>query len=86
MPISLCLYSATAEEGGHTHFKNAHVHVNPEPGMAVFFTYVDPNRQVTDNGMSMHAGCPVYKGAKKIITQWVRQGVNNEHPHSQFPL
>lgn len=80
------MFSATAEEGGHTNFKNARVHINPEPGMAVFITYVDLDKQVTDDGMTNHAGCPVYNGAKKIITQWVRHGVDNEHSHEHFPL
>jgi hypothetical protein len=39
-----------------------------------------------DSGMTIHAGCPVYEGTKKIVTQWIRYGVDQDHPYTEYPL
>lgn len=83
---TMILYCATPEEGGHTNFRNAQVHIDPEPGMALFITYINDQQQLVDDGMSLHTGCPVYEGAKKIVTQWIRHDVDKDHPHDQFSL
>lgn len=31
-------------------------------------------------GFTEHSGCPVYEGEKKIVTQWIRLGVDDENP------
>ena len=33
-----------------------------------------------DEGLTSHSGCPVYEGEKKIVTQWVRYGVDAQNP------
>ena len=63
---------------------NVGVHVAAKPGDAVFFSYVDPTTMTMDNGYTMHSGCPVYEGEKKIITQWIRYGVDEDHPYNSF--
>jgi hypothetical protein len=60
------------------------VHVKPEAGSAIFFSYIDPKTNIMDRGMTTHSGCPVYEGEKKIITQWVSLGVDSETTHSSF--
>lgn len=82
-PLSF-LSSTIPEVGGHTNFRNAAVHVKPTFGSAVFFSYIDPEALVMDNGFTEHSGCPVFEGEKKIVTQWVRYGVNAEHPWDSF--
>lgn len=37
-----------------------------------------------DNGFTEHSGCPVYEGEKKIVTQWIRLGVDDENPWDSF--
>ena len=37
-----------------------------------------------DTGFTEHSGCPVYEGEKKIVTQWVRLGVDQENPWDSF--
>lgn len=37
-----------------------------------------------DDGFTEHSGCPVYEGEKKIVTQWIRLGVDNETPWDSF--
>lgn len=81
---TMVMYCTIPEKGGFTNFQNANVHVKPNSGSAVFFSYFDPLTNVTDNGLTQHSGCPVYEGEKKIITQWVRYGVNTETPHNAF--
>ena len=64
---------------------NAGVHIKPEVGSAIFFSYIDPLTNLTDHGFTQHSGCPVYEGEKKIVTQWVRYGVNGSNrSHSRF--
>jgi len=29
-------------------------------------------------------GCPVFEGEKKIVTQWIRLGVDKENPWNSF--
>jgi hypothetical protein len=63
---------------------NSGVHVKPEMGSAVYFSYIDPATLVTDNGFTEHSGCPVLKGEKKIVTQWIRRGVDDANPWDSF--
>lgn len=77
---SMVMYCVTAESGGHTNFRNAGVHVKPVQYDAVFFSYIDPDTKTMDTGFTVHSGCPVFTGSKKIVTQWVRYGVSDEVP------
>jgi hypothetical protein len=81
---SLVMYCTIPEKGGHTNFQNAGIHVKPEVGSGLFFSYIDPATNGTDLGFTQHSGCPVYEGEKKIITQWVRYGVDAQTSHGSF--
>ena len=81
---TMVMYCDLPEVGGHTNFRNAGVHVNPEEGDAVFFSYIDPETKLTDKGFTEHSGCPVLVGEKKIVTQWIRLGVDDENPWDSF--
>ena len=37
-----------------------------------------------DRGETEHTGCPVYEGNKKIVTQWIRLGVNEERTYQTY--
>ena len=78
------MYSETADKGGHTNFRNSGVHIKPEFGSDIFFSYIDPETKLMDKGFTEHSGCPVFEGSKKIVTQWVRLGVDSEHPWNSF--
>jgi hypothetical protein len=78
------VHSAIPESGGHTNFRNVAVHVKPEVGTAVYFSYMDPATNLTDNGFTEHSGCPVYEGGKNIVTQWIRYGVDDESPWNSY--
>lgn len=69
---TLVMYCTIPEVGGHTNFRNANVHVKPRKGSGVFFSYIDPETKIMDNGFTEHSGCPVFEGEKKIVTQWIR--------------
>lgn len=81
---TMVMYCDVADRGGHTNFRNAGVHVKPEKGSAVFFSYIDPVTKTMDSGFTEHSGCPVFEGSKKIVTQWVRLGVDAENPWNSF--
>ena len=81
---TMVMYCDVAESGGHTNFRNSGVHVKPEKNAAVFFSYIDPAALIMDTGFTEHSGCPVYEGTKRIVTQWIRLGVDNENPWTSF--
>jgi len=81
---TMVMYCDIPEFGGHTNFRNAGVHVKPTTGGAVFFSYIDPDTRITDKGFTEHSGCPVLVGEKKIVTQWIRLGVDDENPWDAF--
>ena len=51
---------------------------------AIFFSYIDPETKITDTGFTEHSGCPVFEGEKKIVTQWIRLGVDEDSPWDAF--
>jgi len=81
---TMVMYCTIPEVGGHTNFRNAGVHVKPTTGGAVFFSYIDPDKRTTDKGFTEHSGCPVLEGEKKIVTQWIRLGVDDDNPWNSF--
>lgn len=81
---TMVMYCDIPEVGGHTNFRNAGVHVKPLKGSAVYFSYIDPEKRITDKGFTEHSGCPVLIGEKKIVTQWIRLGVDDENPWDSF--
>jgi len=81
---TIVMYCTVPEVGGSTNFRNSGVHVKPKPFSAVFFSYVDPDTMIMDNRFTEHSGCPVIEGEKKIVTQWVRLGVDKQSPWDSF--
>ena len=58
------------EEGGETHFTEVGIKIEPKPGVLLIWNNALPDG--TPNEGTMHAGTPVVKGAKYIITKWYR--------------
>ena len=80
---TMLLYCKVAAEGGGTTFQRANIVVNPKEGEAVFFSYVGADNTY-DRGLSEHSGCPIRKGRKLVVTQWLRKGVDHNDPHSNY--
>ncbi len=68
---TMICYLSAVESGGATEFPDAGFEVLPEPGRAVYFTYLDADGLV--DPMSLHGGAPVHAGEKWIVTQWCRE-------------
>lgn len=81
---TMVMYCDLPTDGGDTNFRNSYVHVKPQQYNAVFFSYIDPETMLMDRGFTEHSGCPVFEGIKRIVTQWVRLGVDEENPWSSF--
>ena len=81
---TVVMYCDMPEVGGATNFRNSGVHIKPKQYSATFFSYIDPKSMKMDSGFTEHSGCPVVEGEKKIVTQWVRLGVDNENPWNSF--
>jgi len=80
---TMVMYCTIPEIGGATNFMNSGVHVVARKGYGVFFSYMNSDK-VMDKGFTQHSGCPVISGSKKIVTQWIRDGVDNESPWNAF--
>jgi len=81
---TIVIYCTVPAIGGATNFRKSGLHVVPEEGSATFFSYVDPETMRMDDGFTEHSGCPVIEGEKKIVTQWVRAGVDRSNPWDSF--
>jgi len=81
---TMVLYCTIPEIGGATNFRNAGIHIKPKVGSGTFFSYIDPETMRMDLGFTEHSGCPVIQGEKKIVTQWIRLGVDDENPWDSF--
>lgn len=62
------------EEGGHTQFTNLGIGIEPKPGVLLIWNNALPDG--TPNQDTLHAGTPVIKGEKYIITKWYRTRQN----------
>ena len=58
------------EEGGETHFTDVGIKIEPKPGVLLIWNNALPDG--TPNEGTIHAGTPVVKGSKYIITKWYR--------------
>jgi len=81
---TMIMYCTTPLKGGSTNFLNAGIHVVATKGAATFFSYIGSDDFINDNGFTRHSGCPVIEGEKKIITQFFRVGVDDDHPWDFF--
>ncbi len=69
------LYLNDVEEGGETNFSTLQKTFTPQKGMAVVWKNSDGTG--TENPAALHAGLPVKKGKKVIITKWFRENPYN---------
>jgi prolyl 4-hydroxylase len=63
-------YLNAVEEGGDTHFTHVGIKLEPKPGVLMIWNNAHPDG--TPNVDTMHAGSPVVRGAKYVITKWYR--------------
>lgn len=81
---TVVMYCTIPEIGGATNFRKSGLHVVPEEGSATYFAYMDPDTFIMDDHWTEHSGCPVIEGEKKIVTQWIRHGVDKSNPWDSF--
>jgi prolyl 4-hydroxylase len=65
------IYLNHVEEGGETDFPQINTTFSPKKGMAVIWK--NSNGTGSENPASIHAGLPVIKGKKMIVTKWYRE-------------
>ena len=63
-------YLNAVEEGGHTAFPRLDIAVTPRPGTLLIWNNAD--REGTPNPWTTHAGTPVIRGTKYVLTKWYR--------------
>jgi prolyl 4-hydroxylase len=68
--ITAMAYLNPVEEGGATAFPHLGLSVEPKPGALLIWNNADPDGN--PNPWTIHAGMPVVRGVKYIITKWYR--------------
>ena len=63
-------YLNAVEEGGTTDFPRVDLSIPPQPGALLIWNNMKPDG--TPNPNAMHAGMPVVKGVKYVLTKWYR--------------
>jgi len=71
---TLVIYLNDVAEGGETIFPEVGISVAAKRGGAVYFRYMNNQRQL--DPLSLHGGAPVRRGEKWIATRWVRERAN----------
>jgi hypothetical protein len=80
---TVLLVCETPKLGGATAFPRHHdraLTLRPAAGDAVFFAYDEKARE------SLHAGCPVRDGVKRVVSIFLRDGVTASSPASHFDV
>ena len=67
---TLMVYLNEVEEGGNTDFPKVDISVPPQPGTLIMWSNVLANGK--PNMDTLHAGTPVVKGGKYVVTRWYR--------------
>jgi prolyl 4-hydroxylase len=65
-------YLNPVDAGGKTEFPRLGIAVEPRPGMLLVWNNADPDGN--PNPWTIHAGAPVGRGSKYVITKWYRCG------------
>jgi prolyl 4-hydroxylase len=68
---TLVVYLNDVPDGGETTFPEAGMSVAAKQGGAVYFRYMNGQRQL--DPLTLHAGAPVLAGDKWIMTKWMRE-------------
>lgn len=63
-------YLNEVKEGGGTHFVKLNIDIEPKPGVLLIWNNANPDG--SPNYDTLHAGTPVIKGTKYVITKWYR--------------
>lgn len=63
-------YLNAVEEGGSTDFTQIDLSIPPQPGALLIWNNMKPDG--TPNPKAMHAGTPVLRGMKYVLTKWYR--------------
>lgn len=69
---TMVIYLNEVEAGGDTGFPDVDLSVRPRPGSAVYFEYFNARGELDPR--CLHAGRPVERGEKWVVTKWLRQG------------
>lgn len=68
--ITAMIYLNQVEEGGATDFTNLSLSIEPKPGVLLIWNNADHSG--VPNPMTEHAGKPVVRGVKYVLTKWYR--------------
>ena len=71
---TMVMYCSAATRGGHTNFRNAGVHVKPVLASAIFFSYIDPETRIMDEGecatLTSYCACSPFAFFSQQLPAW----------------
>ncbi|KAK0063544.1 prolyl 4-hydroxylase subunit alpha-3 [Biomphalaria pfeifferi] len=73
--MTFLIYLSDVEMGGATIFPKVGISVSPQKNMALLWYNYSPAHEL--DILTEHAGCPVLKGQKWILTKWILPGKSN---------
>lgn len=89
--LMYCSDNTNNENYYTTNFQNVGIQVKPNKYSAIFVSYINPTTHTMDgssnsNGVAytLKRSCPLYQGKMDLITQYVRLGVDDESPWSDY--
>jgi len=83
--VMYCRVPIKKDGGGATNFHNLGAHHVPKANSAMWFSYMDPDTfRMDGDGYTEHTDCPVLKGEKRIVRQWIRHGVHKDLPWDEY--
>jgi prolyl 4-hydroxylase len=71
---TLVVYLNDVADGGETTFPDAGMTIAARRGSAVYFRYMNDQRQL--DPLTLHGGAPVREGEKWIATRWMREAAH----------
>eukprot|EP00555_Chaetoceros_dichaeta_P006950 CAMPEP_0198255216 /NCGR_PEP_ID=MMETSP1447-20131203/5385_1 /TAXON_ID=420782 /ORGANISM="Chaetoceros dichaeta, Strain CCMP1751" /LENGTH=481 /DNA_ID=CAMNT_0043941535 /DNA_START=145 /DNA_END=1590 /DNA_ORIENTATION=+ len=83
--VMYCRVHNQKDGGGATNFHNFGAHHVPTAYSAMWFSYMDPETfRMDGDGYTEHTDCPVLKGEKRVVRQWIRHGVHKDLPWDEY--
>ena len=81
--VGLKIWNPHRSSGGATVFPNLDVKIDAVPKSALFFAYKGSDGNMLGEATE-HVGCLIKNGTKKIVTSWLREGVEKARPAKFF--
>jgi len=84
---TIMMHCEVANGGGNAVvYPKSGIAIVPTVGSAIYMSHVDTKttKQMDSRQLTEYSICPVVSDSRQLITQWIRCGVNHDHPWTMF--